>query len=212
MDFAKPTGEKEEKYGMGLEGVKEKALLYHLTEVSNMKMIVNYGLLPRRYLLEHNMIFGDVADPQIISKREELGLDMYTPFHFHPYSAFDVAVKNTYSSKKFVYICIKRAFAEFNNFKILVRHPLSQQECVLYDYIDGINNIDWNTMEKTGTVDEYSRNVKMAECLTDKGIPAELFQCVYVPDMETKQYIEELFQKKGILEHPPYVSIQPKWF
>lgn len=67
-------------------------------------------------------------------------------------------------------------------------------------------------MERIGTADEYSRNVKMAECLTDKGIPAELFQCVYVPDMETKQYIEELFQKKGILEHPPYVSIQPKWF
>lgn len=197
---------------MGLDGVREKKLLYHLTKVSNMEDIINYGLLSRRYLLEQGRKFGDVADPQIISKREELDLDKYTPFHFHPYSAFDVAVKNTYPTDKFVYICIKRALAEFNGFKILKKHPLSQQECILYNYEEGIINIDWETMEKVGTTDEYSRNVKMAECLTDKCIPAELFQCVYVPDIEIKKYIETLFHAKGIIEQPPYVSVQSKWF
>ena len=197
---------------MGLEGVRNKKLLYHLTKLDNMEMIINHGLLPRRFLLEQNIPFGDVADPRIISKREELGLDKYTPFHFHPYSAFDVAVKSTYSTDEFVYICIKRALAEFNDFKILIRHPLSQQECILYNYADGMKNIDWDTMERVGEIDEYSRNVKMAECLTDKCIPAELFQCIYVKDIETQQYIEELFKNKGILEQPPYVSIQSKWF
>ena len=67
-------------------------------------------------------------------------------------------------------------------------------------------------MESVGKTDEYARNVKMAECLTEKCIPADLFQCVYVPDMETKQYIEKLFQDKGITEQPPYVNMQPKWF
>lgn len=197
---------------MGLEDVRKKKLLYHLTKLCNMEAIINYGLLPRRYLLKQNILFGDVADPKIITKREDLGLDKYTPFHFHPYSAFDVVVKNTYSTEKFVYICIKRALAEFNNFKILTKHPLSQQDCILYDYAEGINRIDWDTMERAGTTDEYSRNVKMAECLTDKCISAELFQCVYVPDEETKRYIEVLFQNKGIIEQPPYVDIQPKWF
>jgi hypothetical protein len=102
--------------------------------------------------------------------------------------------------------------AEFNNFQILIKHPLSQQECELYDYIEGIEKIDWDAMETIGTTDEYSRNVKMAECLTDKCIPAELFQCVYVPDKETALYIENLFKGKGIVEQPPYVNIQPKWF
>ena len=139
-------------------------------------------------------------------------LDKYKPFHFHPYSAFDVAVKNKYSTEKFVYICIKRALAEFNNFKILVKHPLSQQECELYDYSDGMDAIDWDTMEKVGTKDDYSRNVKMAECLIDKCIPAELFQCVFVPDEETKTYIENLFRKKGIMEQPPYVNVLQEWF
>ena len=200
------------EYRMGLEGVRNKKLLYHLTKLDNMEMIINHGLLPRRFLLEQNMLFGDVADPRIISKREELGLDKYTPFHFHPYSAFDVAVKNTYSTDEFVYICIKRALAEFNDFKILIKHPLSQQECILYNYADGMKNIDWDAMERVGEIDEYSRNVKMAECLTDKCIPAELFQCIYVKDIETQQYIEGLFKNKGILEQPPYVSIQSKLF
>lgn len=145
-------------------------------------------------------------------KRDELELNKYTPFHFHPYSAFDVAVKKTHSTEKFVYICIKRALAEFNDFKILIKHPLSQSECVLYDYGEGIDSIDWDTMEKAGTTDEYSRNVKMAECITEKCIPAELFQCIYVPDEETKIFIENLFKEKGIVEHPPYVNIQSAWF
>ena len=118
-----------------------------------MKTIIDYGLLPRRYLLGHDIIFEDVADSEIINKREELDLDKYTPFHFHPYSAFDVAVKNKYSEEKFAYICIKRAMAEFNNFKVLVKHPLSQRDCVLYDYVDGIAKIDWDTMEKAGATD-----------------------------------------------------------
>lgn len=197
---------------MGLEGVRDKKLLYHLTKVDNMKAIIKNGLLPRRYLLEHNMLFGDVADSEIISKRQELGLDKYIPFHFHPYSAFDVAVRNTYSTETFVYICIKRALAEFNNFKVLPRHPLSKQECDLCDYNVGINSIDWDTMETTGLKDEYSRTVKMAECLTDKRIPAELFQCVYVPDNKTKLYIEKLFKENEIIEQPPYVNVQSKWF
>lgn len=135
-----------------------------------MEDIINNGLLPRRVLLENGQNFDDIADPQIINKREELDLDQFTPFHFHPYSAFDVAVKNTYPEDKFVYICIKRALAEFNDFKILIKHPLSQGDCVLYDYAEGISKIDWDTMERAGTTDEYSRNVKMAECLTDKRI------------------------------------------
>ena len=197
---------------MGLEGVRDKKLLYHLTKIDNMENIIKHGLLPRKYLSGKGLSFGNVADPKIISKREELGLDQYIPFHFHPYSAFDVAVKNKYCEDKFVYICIKRALAEFNNCKILIKHPLSQQDCILYDYTEGMDKIDWDTMEKPGAVDEYSKNVKMAECLTEKRIPAELFQCVYVPDENSQTYIEELFRKNGIMEHPPYVAVQPKWF
>lgn len=78
--------------------------------------------------------------------------------------------------------------------------------------MEGIKEIDWNTMEKIGRMDEYSKNVKMAECLTDKCIPAELFQCIYVPNESIKKYIMDLFKNKGIIEQPPYVSIQPKWF
>lgn len=197
---------------MGLAGARNKKILYHLTKVSNMESIVKNGLCPRRYLLENKLSFGDVADSSIINERMQLGLDYYTPFHFHPYSAFDVAVKKTHSSEKFVYICIGRVFAERNDFKILIKHPLSQQGVVLYDYHEGMDAIDWDTMEQVGALDEYSSNVKMAECLTDKMIPANQFQCVYVPDKETLTYIETLFRNNGILEKPPYVSERPTWF
>ena len=70
---------------MGLDTVKTGKLLYHLTKLSNLESIIQFGMLPRSIIIEKEMEFGDIADGSIISKRKELGLDKYTPFHFHPY-------------------------------------------------------------------------------------------------------------------------------
>lgn len=79
---------------MGIGNAKNGKLLYHLTELKNLESIVLLGLVPRKVLLENEVKFEDVANPEIIIKRQELGLSEYIPFHFHPYTAFDVAVKN----------------------------------------------------------------------------------------------------------------------
>ena len=85
---------------MGLENAQTGKLLYHLTEVKNLESIIRVGLVPRKVLVENEVRFEDVANPEIIIKRERLGLDGYIPFHFHPYSAFDMAVKRGIWTKK----------------------------------------------------------------------------------------------------------------
>jgi hypothetical protein len=137
-------------------------------------------------------------------------LDEYIPFHFHPYSSFDVAVKNTYS-EEFIYICIKRELARDNNFKILPKHPLSINECELLEYDEGFNQIDWETMQTVGVKDEYTKQVKMAECLTDLEIPVDCFQCIYVKNEVSKLLIEGKLAQNGTQFPPPYVSVQ-NWF
>ncbi|MBE5862687.1 MAG: DUF4433 domain-containing protein [Lachnospiraceae bacterium] len=206
------TGARERKAIMGLENTRNKKLLYHLTKLDNMASIVQYGLLPRAQVRSMGLEYHDVADSGIISKREELGLDGFVPFHFHPYTAFDRAVKNSYPDDKFVYITIKRDLAALANFKILTKHPLSLEECILYDYNEGFNKIDWDTLERVGADDAYSRNVKMAECLSDQAIAPSLIQCVYVSDEWAKEYVEQLFWDQGITEQPPYVSVMEVFF
>lgn len=196
---------------MGIEDAKNGKLLYHLTKLSNMESIVSKGLLPRRYLINTCTKFSDIADEEIIHKRKFKELDKYVPFHFHPYSSFDVAVKNKYPNEEFAYICIKRDLAIYGHFKILLNHPLSKDGFTLYDYDEGIEKIDWDAM-KPGKSDSYSRNVKMSECITDKGIPATLFQCVYVSNSESKRIVEDIFARNGITEQPPFVNIQKIWF
>ncbi|MCL1842845.1 MAG: DUF4433 domain-containing protein [Defluviitaleaceae bacterium] len=195
---------------MGIESARTGKFLYHLTRLSNLTSIVSDGLLPRKTLLDNRVNFGDVADRVIISERVQLGLDIYTPFHFHPYSAFDVAVKNTYARCKFIYICIQRDFARNNNFKILAKHPLSIDECELHDYDYGFEQIDWDTLMEKGRVDNYAKQVKMAECLTDLPIPAQYFTQIAVKDEEVQEEVEEILSRAG-LSHPPYVNTQP-WF
>ncbi len=197
---------------MGLENVRNKKLLYHLTRLDNMVSIIDNGLMSRAEVRSSGIRYSDIADHEIISRREMLGLDKYIPFHFHPYSAFDVAVKRSHPDDKFVYITIRRELAALAGFKVLIKHPLSLEDCELYEYSEGIARMDWDTLETTGAEDQYSKNVKMAEVLSDRTIPASLIQCVYVPDEWTKEYVEQLFWDKGITEQPPYVSVMEIFF
>ncbi|MGG3838075.1 DarT ssDNA thymidine ADP-ribosyltransferase family protein [Paenibacillus thiaminolyticus] len=196
---------------MGIESAKTGKLLYHLTKLNNLQSIVENGLVPRKALLESGVIFDDVANPDIINKRTQLGLDMYTPFHFHPYSSFDVAVKHTFPHDEFIYICITRSNARHNNFKILPKHPLSIDECTLLEYDEGFSKIDWPVLTQKGLTDEYAKHVKMAECLTELRVPAKFFHSIDVKSEQTKQVVEEILRRYGINENPPYVNVR-NWF
>ncbi|WKY46044.1 DarT ssDNA thymidine ADP-ribosyltransferase family protein [Eubacteriaceae bacterium ES2] len=196
---------------MAMENIKSGKLLYHLTKLSNLDSILENGLAPRKLIIEEDVKFADVADPDIISKRNKLELDNYTPFHFHPYSAFDVAVKNKYNDEEFFYICITRKLARENEFKILCKHPLTIDECNLMDYDVGFENIDWDTMHTRGTVDDYSKHVKMAECLTNFIIPVDCFHSIAVRNIKIKSFIEQRLIELDIMTPPPYINVMP-WF
>lgn len=197
----------------GIEDAKTKSLLYHLTQVDNFESIVQYGMLPRKIINEQRIGFSNVADMEIISKRTELGLDNYTPFHFHPYSAFDVAVKNTYDAQRLMYMCVNRTLARQRGFKILPKHPLSEYECVLYDYDEGFDLIDWDTLTTKNLNTEYAKEVKMAECLTNERIPISWFSQLYVPSQDVYNEVCAIMDDYEISPYDrPGVNILPIWF
>lgn len=197
---------------MGIETAKNQNILYHLTKLSNLESIIEHGMLPRRKVIEQRLQFGDIADAQIISKRQELGLDIYTPFHFHPYSAFDVAVKHTYRNEDMIYLCITRRKAQLDNYKILPKHPLSVSECQLYNYDEGFERIDWETLQEKNRLDGYAKQVKMAECLTEKTIYINEFYCMYVKSNIVRDKVLRILNDNGVDFPPPNIYIQEVWF
>lgn len=189
-----------------MDKIKSGKLLYHLTKLSNLDSIIEHGLVSRKILEKIGADFSDVADPAIMNKRKEFGLDKYIPFHFHPYSSFDVAVKNAYS-EEFVYICLLRSLARDNKFSILPMHPLSINDVKVFEYDAGMDKIDWVAMERSSTTSEYCKNVRMAECLTELVVPTHCFHSVAVRNNEIKKIVEAKFEHaKG---KKPYVNVQP---
>ncbi|MEG2439918.1 MAG: DarT ssDNA thymidine ADP-ribosyltransferase family protein [Acetivibrio sp.] len=197
---------------MGIEIAKTGKLLYHLTELNNLDSIIKYGMLPRKTIIERKIRFDDVANAEIITKRQELGLDKYTPFHFHPYSAFDVVVKNTHRGQDMIYLCINRKTARKNEFRILPKHPLTLQECKIYDYDNGFNLIDWDTMIEINREDDYAKHVKMAECLTEKRIAIDAFTCMFVASEQVKEKVIRILNDNSIDFPPPYINVSDIWF
>lgn len=197
----------------GIEGAKDGLLLYHLTQVDNFKSIVENGLMSRKSINDGGVCYCNIADMEIVDKRTELGLDKYIPFHFHPYSAFDVAVKNRYDAKRMMYMCISRKYAKDNDFKILPKHPLSEDECRLYDYDEGFKLIDWGTLTTRYINTDYAKEVKMAECLTDKRISITEFYQLFVPTQQVKAELIDIMNKCGVPESKqPHINVLPIWF
>lgn len=187
--------------------IESGKLLYHMTKLSNLDSIIEYGLVARSTLVKNQTVFDDSADEEIIDKRKYLKLDEYVPFHFHPYSSFDVAVKYKYREEEFIYICIKRTLARENGFVIIPRHPLNISNLELLNYDQGIQEIDWEAMEKSSNESAYIHEVRMAECLSNKTVPVEWFQNIAVRNENNRQIVLNKLQKyNGKI---PYVNIQP---
>lgn len=195
--------------------IKDRKTLYHLTELDNLKNILEYGLLSRDLLVKHNLRFEDVADQEIIKFRKEKDLEKYIPFHFFPYTPFDWVVQNNNADKSFIYICIHKDLANGNNFSIIPRHPLSMRPFIIYDYEEGMNIIDWQLMDKKDYKDITCKNVCMAECITELVIPYNCFQSISVKDLETQEIV-----LKEINDHNVkigrsvsiHVDIRNQWF
>ena len=197
---------------MGLKDVKNGKLLYHLTKLDNLDSICKNGLLSRKSLEDIKCKFLDIADSDIIAKRRELGILDLIPFHFHPYSAFDIAVKNSYKDDIFIYICLLRKYAKSMNFKILPIHPLSNESSKVYGYSVGFDLIDWESMSTLNNDNEHIKCVKMAECLANSPLYLNDYVQIYVPREEVKDMVVNILRSYGFAPPPPYVTIRPEWF
>lgn len=196
---------------MGVEIAKEGKLLYHLTKLKNLDSIVKHGLMSRKELIENKIIFGDIADIHIISKRQKLALDMYIPFHFHPYTAFDYAVKQANTKEDLIYLCVRREDAAKMGFQILPKHPLSKSEYHLYDYEKGFQLIDWDAM--TGPdIENDAKQVKMAECLSKETLPISSFHSIYVRTELIKDKVSEILKSNNVDLQKPYINVNEGMF
>lgn len=82
----------------------------------------------------------------------------------------------------------------------------------MYNYDEGFALIDWDTMMETNRTDDYAKQVKMAECLTEKRIPIGLFKCIYVPSEDVKNKVIELLQRNNVNFPPPHINPMDVWF
>jgi hypothetical protein len=177
--------------------IQEGKLFYHVTAVDNLPSIFEHGLRSRVDVLSSSLLKTDVADKDIIEKRQKLGILEYVPFHFFEPTAFTGAVFDAHPDKSFCSITITRTFAQEQGFKICTAHPLSHNpEAQVLDYNKGINAIDWDKAEERDYDDEESKNSCMAECLAISPVLPKDFFSIFVPDEETKTYVETLAKEK----------------
>lgn len=179
----------------------EGKLLYHITSISNMESIIQYGLLSRAAVNHMQIGFQDIADQEIIEKRADVAdnLSNYVLFHFYPKNPFDYAVCHNYGSQNMAIIAIKRPLTpeKKDDFSIIPSHPLGREAPEIYCYDEGFSRIDWPILDDCGSrdyADQETKNACMAECITRNIITIDDIAYIYVSEEETKR---ELFNMQN---------------
>ena len=185
---------------------KDGKLIYHLTSLENLEGILKHGLIARRNL----NLFDDVAEQEIISHRQVMGLDEYVPFHFFAGTPFDGAVQKKHSKKEFIFLTVTRLFAEKSKFQILTQHPLSDVKPLPLSYSDGIQEINWRIMELRDYSNHECSEICMAECLSPIVITPENLFCVFTPNEEVKNKVLQI--KANIKSGSFNVNVNPTFF
>lgn len=191
--------------------IEEGKLLYHQTALKNLPSIIENGLLSRAQMISNSLGFIDVADPNIIEGRKVSGLENYVPFHFHPRTAFDYAIRGSHPNEIFIYLTIKRDYARAVGAHILPAHPLSNQQPSIYPYDEGFAKIDWDVMEITQDKAGYNPQVRMAECLFVSPISIEKLFSIDVPDEHSQKAVKELLERYKSCGHI-YVNVRNTYF
>ena len=200
---------------MGRTPPSQGKFLYHITHIDNMPSILKHGLLSRQELQKQNISdFTDIADPEILSKREQYrdALSKYVLFHFYAKNPFDGAVCRKYGSENMVIITLDRQLHLENDFLIIPSHPLDSDEPDIYPYDEGFKRIRWEILDSETGRDYHDAEIKkacMAECVMEYEIPIGAFSFVYVYNNAAKQKLEKMFNGNQIkLQVAPYMFPQ----
>jgi hypothetical protein len=162
-----------------------------MTALDNLPNIFQYGLLSRNEAIRRGLLLTDIADKEIVGKRQELHIDNYIPFHFFEKTPFAGAVIKNNPSKDFCFIAITREFAQKSRFQICTAHPLSANAGV-YDWSIGMQNINWLAAETRNFNDNESKNACMAECLAVSPLYYSAFFCIFVKDEKSRIFVDDL--------------------
>ncbi|MEC6908177.1 DarT ssDNA thymidine ADP-ribosyltransferase family protein [Photobacterium piscicola] len=174
--------------------IQTQKLLYHITSINNLAGILDTGLMPRAQLDN----FRDVADHEILRGRAVHRLERYVPFHFFARNPFDGKVQQKNPLMDFVLISVRRDIASGNNWKIIPRHPLSNQQPEILDYEVGFNSIDWDQMNRRDYGDDESKSICMAECLSPQIVTVDDFFKLYVSNDKVKQNVEMILRDHNV--------------
>lgn len=163
-----------------VKNIKDQKLLYHLTSVENLDGILKDGLKPRAGLSG----FKDVADAEILKKRQTLQLDNYVPFHWFAKNPFDGSVQRNRPEAQFVLISVYRSTAKQYGWKVIPRHPLAGDSIQLLDYEQGFEAIEWDVMSSRDYLDPHCKSICMAECLAPGVVKPDAFFKIFTPSEE----------------------------
>lgn len=174
--------------------IRDQKLLYHLTSLENLSSIFQSGLKPRAQL----RAFADVADAEILKKRQGLALEQYVPFHWFAANPFDGSVQRRRPDDQFVVISVHRNVAVRNQWKIIPRHPLANDAIQLFDYAEGFEAINWDVMNARDYHDPHCKSICMAECLSPDVVSPNDFFKVFVSNAEVEALCVAKMREAGV--------------
>ncbi len=183
------------KFGDFLLPIKENFLdrsnfrLFHMTHMSNLKSIMNFGLSSHNSAPE----YLDISNPTVNSRRERVdpvhkkSLHDYVPMYFNPRNAM-LYEKQREHPDKIVIIEVDRRVC-LSNYTIYSEGNAAANRSRIVYCLSDVTNFDWSNINSDrwtidGVVNVDTKQLMMSECLVLNSVDSEYLISIHVKNSD----------------------------
>jgi len=186
--------------------------LFHMTEVSNLKNIIQYGLLSHNEAHSKGFNKTDIALQDVNQRRSNkkpiygLSLHDYVPMYFNPKNP--MLYRRKHIQDNIVILAIDRRVI-YQDKSIFSDGNAASDSTKFFNNLSDLVRLNWNCIKSEYWNDQVDgKRIKCAETLTNPRIPVKYLKKIHCNSIQTKNIVDKIVPS----EKPYRVELNSKYF
>jgi hypothetical protein len=179
---------------------------YHLTHISNLKGIIENGILSRNKLIEEGIKISDISNSSIQDKRmrpeEVYGLMIhdYVPLYINPKNPFLVSSKVRETIKELVLIEVNPHILVQRKKTLFSDGNAAEKETNFFGNKDELERVNWTLLQNGKWEEDEGKRIMCSEVLIPGIIHRSYIQKIYIGNLDILEEAMKTHMNSGGVE------------
>lgn len=176
--------------------------LYHITDISNLQNILNYGILSHNQAHNYHLLKKDISNQAVNDRRDKIeniynrNLHDYVPLYFNPKNPMLSARRDI--QDKIIILCIEKTLL-YRNDVLISDGNAASSNTIFFKGRENLTELDWNCINASvwNKIEDGTRK-RCSEILVPNKIHSNFFRKILVYSDKIVKLVEPIVKNRNI--------------